>query len=121
VLEWGTQQDDFRAGHFQLMSFGYSARIEPAMMYADMLGSKSVNPMMQWESPDARRLLKSADTLTDASARKRVFAQLHQMMLADAPMLVLYDSPDLTLVSNRLHGMTTWPLRLKLLANVTKQ
>jgi peptide/nickel transport system substrate-binding protein len=121
VLEWGTQQNDFRSGHFQLMSSGYTARIEPAMMYADILGNKSVNPMVQWENPAALALLHSVDAVSDDAARKRVFAQLHRMMLADVPMIVLYDSPDLTLASTRLKGMTTWPLRLKLLANVTKQ
>jgi len=120
VLEWGTQADDFHSGNFQLMSFGYSARIEPALMYGDVLGDKSRNPMVQWENPQARALLRSLDSVTDNSTRKEVFAQLHQMMLADAPMIVLYDSPDLTLVSNRLHGMGTWPLRTKRFFNVTK-
>jgi peptide/nickel transport system substrate-binding protein len=45
---------------------------------------------------------------------------MHQMMMDDVPMIVLYDSPDLTLVSNRLQGVTTWPLRLKRFSNVTK-
>lgn len=120
VLEWGTQEDDFRSGKFQLMSSGYSARIEPSLMYADVLGNKVRNPMMQWENPQALALLRSIDGVTDEAARERVFAQLHEMMIADVPMLVLHDSPDLTLVSSRLHGMTTWPMRLKRFFNVTK-
>ena len=51
--------DDFHSGNFQLMSFGYSARIEPALMYSDVLGDKSGNPMAQWENPQARALLRS--------------------------------------------------------------
>ena len=58
--------------------------------------------------------------MTDPAARKQVFAQLHQMMMDDVPMIVLYDSPDLTLVSDRLQGVTAWPLRLKRFSNVTK-
>jgi peptide/nickel transport system substrate-binding protein len=120
VLEWGKQSNDFHSGHFQMMTFGYSARIEPAMMYADVLGDKSVNPMVQWENPAALTLLHSIDGVTDSEARKHVFAQLHRMMLADVPMIVMNDSPDLTLVSSEVQGMGTWPLRLKRLFNVTK-
>jgi len=75
---------------------------------------------VQWENPKARALLRSIDGVTDLAARKRVFEQLHQMMMDDVPMIVLYDSPDLTLVSNRLQAVTTWPLRLKRFSNVTK-
>lgn len=89
-------------------------------MYGDVLGDKSKNPMVQWENPKARALLHSIDGVTDTAARKRAFEQLHQMMMDDVPMIVLYDSPDLTLVSNRLQGVTTWPLRLKRFSNVTK-
>jgi len=120
VVEWGTQVNDFRSGHFQLMSFGYSARIEPALMYGDVLGDKSKNPMVQWENPKARALLRSIDGVTDPAARKQVFEQLHQMMMDDVPMIVLNDTPDLTLVSNRLQGVTTWPLGLQRFFNVTK-
>jgi peptide/nickel transport system substrate-binding protein len=35
-------------------------------------------------------------------------------------MLVLYESPDVTLLNGRPHGMTTWPLRIKRFFNVTK-
>jgi len=120
VVEWGTQVNDFRSGHFQLMSFGYSARIEPALMYGDVLGDKSKNPMVQWENPKARALLRSIDGVTDPAARKQVFEQLHQMMMDDVPMIVLNDTPELTLVSNRLLGVTTWPLGLQRFSNVTK-
>jgi peptide/nickel transport system substrate-binding protein len=36
------------------------------------------------------------------------------------PMIVLNDTPELTLVSNRLLGVTTWPLGLQRFSNVTK-
>jgi peptide/nickel transport system substrate-binding protein len=120
VVEWGTQEDDFHAGHFQMMSFGYSARIDPSLIYADVIGDKSKNRMVQWENPQALALLRSIDGVSDDTARKHVFEQLHRMMLAEVPMIPLYDSPDLSLVSSRLHGVTTWPLRMKRFFNVTK-
>lgn len=120
VLEWGTQETDFRAGKFQLMSFGYSARIEPSLMYADVLGEKSKNSMVQWENPKAFALLHSIDSVSDQTTRMHVLGQLHTMMLDDAPMVVLSDTPDLILVSSRLQGVQSWPLRTKRFFNVTK-
>jgi len=120
VVEWGKQVSDFRSGNFQLMSFGYTARIDPAMMYGDVLGNKADNPMVQWEDPAARELLHSISGNVDPSARQQAFQQLHQMMIAEAPLVAMYDSPDLVLLSTRVHGFTSWPLRLARLFNVTK-
>lgn len=120
VVEWGKQLADYRAGRFQLMAFGYTARTDPALIFADVLGSKDRNPLVQWEDPEALALLRSISGETDDTVRARVLAELHQRMLADAPMLVLYDSPDLILASSRLHGLMAWPLRLKRFYNVTK-
>ncbi|ALS62731.1 ABC transporter substrate-binding protein [Pandoraea norimbergensis] len=120
VVEWGKQLADYRAGRFQLMAFGYTARTDPALMYADVLGDKSRNALVQWEDPAALDLLRSIAGETDDRVRARVFGELHQRMLADVPMLVLYNSPDLMLVSSRLHGVTSWPIRLKRFYNVTK-
>lgn len=120
VVEWGKQLADYRAGRFQLMAFGYTSRTDPALIYADVLGDKSRNALVQWEDPDALALLRSIAGETDDTVRAKVLAELHERMLADAPMLVLYDSPDLILVSSRLHGVTAWPMRLKRFYNVTK-
>jgi peptide/nickel transport system substrate-binding protein len=120
IVEWGKQLADFRSGHFQLMSFGYSARIDPALMYADVLGDKTARPMAQWENADARRLLRSLQGVTDEVTRRQVFEQLHRMMIADVPMLVMYYTPDLLLVSNRLEGVSSWPVRRIRVFNVIK-
>ncbi|MFM0739395.1 ABC transporter substrate-binding protein [Paraburkholderia xenovorans] len=120
IVEWGKQVSDFRSGNFQMMSFGYSARIDPALMFGDILGDKSKAPMTQWENPAARELLHSLEGVTDEATRKQTFERLHQMMLADAPILGMYYTPDLLLVSSRLHGVTSWPMRRIRLFNVSK-
>jgi peptide/nickel transport system substrate-binding protein len=120
VVEWATQLSDFRAGNFQLMAFAYSARLDPAQMYSDVLGDKSKAPMAQWENPKARAELTSIVGVTDPKQRAAAFDELHALMLADTPMLVLYDSPDLVLVSSRLKGFQAWPLRRVRLFNVKR-
>ena len=120
IVEWGKQVSDFRSGRFQLMSFGYSARIDPALMFGDVLGDKSKTPMAQWENPAALTLLHSLQGVSDETARKQAFERLHQMMIAGTPLLGMYYTPDLILVSSRLHGLTSWPMRRMRLFNVSK-
>ncbi|MGF6642300.1 peptide/nickel transport system substrate-binding protein [Paraburkholderia sp. GAS82] len=120
VVEWSKQVSDFRSGRFQLMSFAYSARIDPALMFGDVLGDKSKTPMAQWENPAALALLHSLQGVSDETARKQAFDRLHQMMIADVPLLGMYNTPDLILVSSRLHGLTSWPMRRMRFYNVSK-
>ncbi len=120
VVEWSKQVSDFRSGRFQLMSFAYSARIDPALMFGDVLGDKSKTPMAQWENPAALALLHSLQGVSDEMARRQAFDRLHQMMIADVPMLGMYNTPDLILISSRLHGLTSWPMRRMRFYNVSK-
>jgi peptide/nickel transport system substrate-binding protein len=120
VVDWGKQVADFRVGHFQIMSFAYSARTDPAMMFSDVLGDKAKTPMAQWDNPEALKLLHSLRGVTDESVRRQTFEQLHKMMIADVPMIVLYDTPDLRIVSNRLEGVASWPMRRTRVFNVVK-
>ncbi|WP_083294612.1 ABC transporter substrate-binding protein [Burkholderia plantarii] len=120
IVEWGKQLADFRSGRFQLMSFAYSARIDPELMYGDVLGDKDRRPMAQWENPRARALLRGLQGVTDEAERRRVFDQLHDLMLADVPMLMMYYVPDLQIASSRLDGVASWPMRRTRVFNVTK-
>ncbi|WP_186094950.1 ABC transporter substrate-binding protein [Burkholderia gladioli] len=120
LVEWGKQLADFRSGHFQLMSFAYSARIDPELMYGDVIGDKDKRAMAQWENPKARALWRSLQGMTDESQRQRVFDQLHALMLADAPMLMMYFAPELLQVSSRLEGVGSWPMRRTRVFNVIK-
>ncbi|TIX96988.1 MAG: ABC transporter substrate-binding protein, partial [Mesorhizobium sp.] len=38
VLDWAAQLDNYLAGKFQIQSFGYSARLDPSLMYGVILG-----------------------------------------------------------------------------------
>ncbi|MBN3803474.1 ABC transporter substrate-binding protein [Paraburkholderia sp. Ac-20336] len=120
IVEWGKQEADFHSGHFQMMAFDYSARLDPALMYSDVLGDKTKIPMAQWENPAARALLRSLQGETDETVRRQVFEQLHAMMIADVPMIMLYYTPDLLLVSSRLEGVASWPMRRIRVFNIIK-
>ncbi|HTD05209.1 ABC transporter substrate-binding protein [Undibacterium sp.] len=128
VLEWATQVTNFREGKFQLMAFTYSARIDPAIMYADILGDKTKAPMLQWTNPDASKILADIDAVgfdspssAGSAIRKAAFESLHKLMIDDVPMIMLYNTPVLVAFNNNLSGFKPWPLRRPRFFNVSKK
>lgn len=109
VLEWTTQLADVPARRFQLMSFGYSGRPYPLFAYESFLGSRNGNPWMQWQNAAAIRLAKQASAMRAPAARQAVFDQIHRLMLADVPLINLYDGMVIDATAARLRDYQAWP------------
>ncbi|MGY6248142.1 ABC transporter substrate-binding protein [Bosea thiooxidans] len=108
ILEWATQLDRFSKGNYQMMSFSYSARIDPAQSYNQFSDPKDNLPSKVWDSREADALIERATLIGDEAERKKIFDQLHTMMLADAPLIFLYNQVDTAVVSKRLQGFAPW-------------
>lgn len=108
ILEWATQLDRFSKGNYQMMSFSYSARIDPAQSYNQFSGPKDNLPSKVWDNREADALIEKATLINDEAERKKIFDQLHTMMLADAPLIFLYNQVDTAVVSKRLQGFAPW-------------
>lgn len=119
-LEWGTLEANLRSGKFQLMTFSYTPRNEPALMYADVIGDKTRRPQSQWDDPQAMELLNSIHSVTDISQRQKVFDQLQQRMITDVPLLAVYNVPQLMIVSSKVSGFSQWSLTRQRIFNVKK-
>jgi peptide/nickel transport system substrate-binding protein len=121
VLEWATQVSNYREGKFQIMAFTYSSRLDPAVMYGDVLGDKSRTPTSQWTDPEASAILARIAGVSDPAQRKAAFEQIHQRMIAATPMIEIYNTPALVAVSKRLSGFVPWSLHRPRLFNVSKR
>ena len=56
-----------------------------------------------------RDMLKQlAELKGDSSERQKLFDELHKLMLADAPLIFLYNQVDTAVVSKRLQGFAAW-------------
>jgi peptide/nickel transport system substrate-binding protein len=110
VLDWPTQLDRYQKGAYQLSSFGYSARVDPAMSYEAMLGDKSKSPRTVWDNPQAIALNDEAMQVGDAVKRQEIFDRMHRMMLEDVPMIVLFNPGDANAMSKKVAGFQAWPL-----------
>ncbi|MGE7470945.1 ABC transporter substrate-binding protein [Bosea sp. NPDC003192] len=108
VLEWATQLDRYSKGNYQMMSFSYSARIDPAQSYNQFSGPKDTYPSKTWDSRRADELIEKATITADEGERRKLFDELHKLMLADAPLIFLYNQVDTAVVSKRLQGFAPW-------------
>jgi peptide/nickel transport system substrate-binding protein len=108
VLDWATQLDNYLKGTFQLQSFGYSARLDPGLMYAALIGDKTTSKWAQWEDPKAIELLAESNRTADEGKRKEIFAALHAMMADQVPVVGFYYDPTIDAVRPNVRGYQTW-------------
>ena len=108
VLEWGTALERYQSGKYQLMSFGYSSRVDPYLVYESMLGDKEKSPRKVWDNPKAIALLQQSGEEADVAKRQKIFDEMHALMLQDVPLVVLFNPGDSNGVNKKLEGFASW-------------
>ena len=108
VLEWATQLDRYNSGKFQMSSFSYSSRLDPALSYEQFSGSKARQPRKIWDDPAAQTLIDQSFAESDPKKRQVLFDQLHGQMLAKTPLIVLYNITGSWAVRKRVSGFSVW-------------
>ncbi|WP_332775796.1 ABC transporter substrate-binding protein [Polaromonas sp.] len=108
VLEWATQLDRYNSGNYQISSFTYSSRLDPALSYEQFSGRKEKQPRKVWDDPAAQKLIDQSFAEADPKKRQVLFDQLHTMMIAKTPLIVLYNVTDSWAVRKRVTGFSVW-------------
>ena len=109
VLDWAAQLDNYLAGTFQVQSFGYSARLDPAQLYGILIGDKDTTPTRQWENEEAYELYLQSTKETDPAKRKVLFKKIHALMAEDVPILGIYYEPVVDGFRPVVEGYEVWP------------
>lgn len=109
VLDWAAQLDNYLAGSFQLQSFGYSARLDPSLLYGILIGDKETTPTRQWQNDEAYQLYLKTTRTGDFEERKALFKQIHALMAEDVPIMGLYYEMVTDAVGRNVHGYEVWP------------
>ena len=109
TLDWATQLDNYLAGRFQMQSFGYSPRLDPAQLYGILLGNKDDRPTIQWENDEAYALYLQTMQTTDFDERQSLFRQIHALMAQDVPLLGIYYEPETGAARPHVQGYEVWP------------
>lgn len=108
VLEWATQLDRYNRGNYQISSFSYSARMDPALSYEQFSGSKVRQPRKVWDTPQSAKLIAESFAELDPKKRQVLFDELHQLMLKEMPLIMLFNGVDAWAVRNRISGFSVW-------------
>lgn len=110
TLEWGTQLERYQSGNYQMMSFSYSSRLDPALGFDSLMGDKAKEPRKVWDNPQAQALLRQATRESDTAKRQALFDQLHSMMIHDTPMVIIYNGTVTGALRDSVKGYHSWPV-----------
>lgn len=110
VSEWASQLDSYSTGKFELMSFAYSARADPALTFESVIGDRSKNARKQWGSASGLALLKNAQAAASLNSHQQALDQLHELMLKEVPLIVLFNPADNNAIRADIRGFKSWSL-----------
>lgn len=114
VLEWATQLDRYNKGNYQMQSFSYSSRFDPALGFEQIAGPKDKQPRKIWEEPEALALIQKSMVVTDTTERQKIFDDLHKRFINEVPTIFTHNDLDIIAHSKKVSGVTPWASQLRL-------
>ena len=114
VLDWATQLDRYNKGNYQMQSFSFSARFDPALGFEQFSGPKDKQPRKIWDNPEAQGLIDKAMAVADTAERQKLFDDLHKRAIDEAPLIFLYNGVDAIAHSKKLTGFQPWQSKLRM-------
>lgn len=110
VLEWGAQQDRYLSGDYQMMSFHYSARLDPSLSFEMFSGIKAEQPRKVWENREALTLLAKSMEIAEPEKRQPLLDAMERLFRADVPMIVTYSEMRISAARANVAGFKGWAL-----------
>jgi len=114
VLEWATQLDRYNKGNYQMQSFSYSSRFDPALAFEQIAGPKDKQPRKIWEDPEALALIQKSMVVTDVAERQKIFDDLNKRFIEQVPTIFTHNDLDIIAHNKRVSGVTPWASQLRL-------
>lgn len=119
AVDWASHLARYSSGNYQAMVFGYSARLDPSMMYNAFTGDKRDDPRKVWSTEQALALLRKSQEAEDPAERQEVFDAMEEAFRADAPAVIFYNTRRITAMRDTVRGYRMWPAQLTRLWNVS--
>jgi len=114
VLEWATQLDRYNKGNYQMQSFSYSSRFDPALGFEQFAGPKDKQPRKVWEEPQALALIDKSMAVADKAERQKLFDELHKRTIDEVPLIFTFNGLDVLAHSKRIKGFQPWQSKLRM-------
>lgn len=114
VLDWATQLDRYNKGNYQLQSFSFSARFDPALGFEQFAGPKEKQPRKVWDNPEAQALIDKAMVVSDKAERQKLFDELHKRVIDEVPLIIYFNGLDVIATSKRVKGFQPWQSKMRM-------
>jgi peptide/nickel transport system substrate-binding protein len=88
VKEWPALLQDYNSGKHDILSFIASGMTDPCL---NMVRVHSKRNFVGYKNEKLDALVEKAEATHDFAARKKLYEQIHEIMLEDVPLLKLYD------------------------------
>lgn len=109
TMDWASQLSHYLDGSYQAMVFAFSSKLDPALNFAQLIGSKTTDPRKVWDTPAARALLAASMADSDPTNRQIDFDRLSAALTRDVPAIVLFNSTRIAAVRPDVRGFSEWP------------
>ncbi|QJQ96934.1 ABC transporter substrate-binding protein [Halomonas sp. PA5] len=108
TMEWATQLDRYSSGRYQMMSFTYSPRFDPALMFEQITGDKSQEPRKVWGDLEAVALIDELSLTEDETERQALVDELHTRMIEQTPLIFFFPGVSIAAYRDHVEGFTPW-------------
>jgi peptide/nickel transport system substrate-binding protein len=108
VMDWATQLDRYTKGEYTAMAFAFSARFDATLSFDMFAGPKATQPRKVWDNPDMQKLIDQSGQTLDPAVRQPLFDTLHRQMIADVPVIWLYNNAAMVATGPRITGFRPW-------------
>lgn len=108
VLEWATQLDRYSRGDYQMMAFGFSARLDPSLSFEMFTGPKATQPRKAWDNPAVQAMLDQTMAEGDPARRRSLFEAMQARLMEEVPIIALYSSTTHGVTPRHVQGYRSW-------------
>jgi peptide/nickel transport system substrate-binding protein len=114
VLDWATQLDRYNKGNYQMQSFSFSARFDPAIAFEQFSGPKEKQPRKVWDNPEAQKQIDELFVTSDRAQRQKLVDELHKRVIDEVPMIFAFNGLDIIAHARRIQGFKPWQSKLRM-------
>jgi peptide/nickel transport system substrate-binding protein len=114
VIDWATQLDRYNKGNYQMQSFSFSARFDPALAFEQFSGPKDKQPRKIWDNPQAQEKIDRLTAIADKAERQKLVEELHKAVIDEVPLIFMFNGVDAIAHSKRITGFQPWQSKLRM-------
>ncbi len=108
-VDFGNLNRQVRTKNFDLARWAFFASFDDAYAFLQVLESDRSNNWPGYRNPEYDQLLKRANREQDATVRAALLADAEQLMMADYPLIPVFNYVRRYLVATRVKGWVTSP------------